>query len=698
MITRMKRRFNDLPIRSKLVFLFMALSGLVLCAAMSIFILNDSFKYREDQSRDIDSVARIIARNTEAALAFNDQNAASETLAGLRYHSQVLGAYLYTGDGHFFARFHQLKDDYGKGVVIGGNRSAEALEHFVRMHQDGNRFFNLQNPVAIQEVTLEGQKLGTVVVVGDMDPLVNEIRGHLLIFLLLLPVAGMFTFFLASRLQHIVSEPVLRLTGIMNKVSATKDFSLRADRTSSDEIGSLYEGFNEMLCEIEERNETLRLRQEHLQELAHFDSLTGLPNRTLFHDRLNQALRNAERFAQNVLVIFIDLDHFKDINDSLGHRMGDLLLVEVAQRLKVVIRSCDTVARMGGDEFTVFAQNIGSEQNSEIIAKHLVETLAKPYKVDGRELFLTASLGLTSYPKDAGTVDELLRNADLAMYCAKDKGKNAYERYEPSMNLMASSRLTILNDLHHALERDEFWLAYQPRVDLATGRITGFEALIRWQHPEQGLVMPGKFIQLAEETGLIVGISEWVISTACLQIREWQAAGLTPAPVAVNLASLLFKRQVVVPMIVSALEQSGIEPRFLEVELTEGTIIAGNETTVAQLNELKALGIIIAIDDFGTGYSSLSYLQRLPIDILKIDKSFICNISSNKDDLAIVTAIIAMARSLSLGVVAEGVETHDQLAYLRTQGCQQIQGYLVSRPIPADQIAALLEGGVLLES
>jgi diguanylate cyclase (GGDEF)-like protein len=694
----MKNRFNVLPIRNKLMFLFMALSGFVLCSAMSIFVVNDGVNFHRDQSSDIDSVARIVARNSEAALAFNDRQAASATLAGLRYHTQVLGAYIFDSEGVPFAHFHQGEGVAGKEEPAAPDASNETLGYFVRMRQGGSRLFTLQNPVALQDVLLEGQRLGTVVVVGDMAPLVDEMQGHLLIILLMLPVAALITFFLARRLQHLVSEPILRLTGIMSRVSSTKDFSIRAGRTSADEIGTLFDGFNEMLCEIEERNETLRQRQERLQELAHFDSLTGLPNRTLFYDRLHQALRNAERFGQNLLVAFIDLDHFKDINDSLGHRMGDLLLVEVAHRLKDVIRSCDTVARLGGDEFTVFAQNIGSDQNSDIIAKHLVETLARPYRVDGRELFITASIGLTSYPKDSCTVDELLRNADLAMYCAKEKGKNAFEHFDPAMNLLASSRLTILNDLHHALERDEFWLAYQPRVDLASGRITGLEALIRWQHPEEGLVMPGKFIQLAEETGLIVGITEWVINTACRQIREWQAAGLPPAPVAVNLPSLLFKRQMAVPMIVAALEQSGVEPRYLEVELTEGTILGGNETTVAQLNELKSLGIIIAIDDFGTGYSSLSYLQRLPIDILKIDKSFIWNISSSDDDLAIVTAIIAMAKSLGLSVVAEGVEKDDQLAFLRTQGCQEIQGYLVSRPVPSNQIDALLAGGALLES
>jgi diguanylate cyclase (GGDEF)-like protein len=482
----------------------------------------------------------------------------------------------------------------------------------------------------------------------------------------------------------------MSLTSLMHEVSLTKNFSLRADPSSSGaEIGSLFNGFNEMLAEVEERNELLRQRQDHLQVLAHFDSLTGLANRLLFNDRLSQVLHQADRSKQSVAVYFIDLDHFKDVNDSLGHRVGDLLLVEVSRRLKERMRSCDTVARLGGDEFTLFPQNIGTDENAGKVAEILLKTFATPYQVDGHELFVTASIGFTIYPKDTSSIDELMRNADLAMYFAKERGKNNCQQYLPEMNQRASSRLTLLNSLHKAIAGREFSLVYQPQVDVTTGRITGMEALIRWNHPTEGLVSPVRFIPLAEETGIIVEITEWVLRETARQILAWQDQGIPVVPVAVNLSAVLFKRQVIVPMLETVLAETGLNPSLLEVEVTEGILLL-SENALEQMERIRQMGITIAVDDFGTGYSSLSYIHRFPVNVLKIDKSFILNITTNPDDYSIVTAIIAMAKSLGLDIVAEGVEEAGQLAYLRTQGCEEIQGFLFSRPVPADQASELL--------
>ena len=370
--------------------------------------------------------------------------------------------------------------------------------------------------------------------------------------------------------------------------------------------------------------------------------------------------------------------------------------MEVSRRLRGAMRQCDTVARLGGDEFTVIALNVETVAQAETVAQNIIQLFATPYRVDEHELFVTASIGLTLFPQDGNNFDELLRNADLAMYHAKERGKNAYQFFQPKMNQYAATRLLLQNSLYYALDRHEFRLCYQPRISLDHGRMTGMEVLIRWQHPEEGLLLPAKFLPLAEETGLIVSMSEWVIHTACRQAREWQDHGFPPVPIAVNFSPQLFRRQVAVPMVSSALTESGIKPELLEIEITEGTLLMA-DTAIQQLKTLKQMGITIAVDDFGTGYSSLSYLQRFPIDILKIDKSFIWNITSNRDDLAIVTAIIAMARSLGLLVVAEGVESRDQLAYLLSQGCQEVQGYLVSQPVPASAVQAFFAQDVVFQ-
>jgi len=686
MIRKLDRYFSGLPIRDKLLLLFMLLSAVVLLMAGTIFLLSGAMSFQRDQRQNLLSLAAVIAENSTAALVFDDLPAAQQLLRGLASHKDIVAAYLVGHEGKCFASYERPGVVIETGMAIMPAAGAAANLAVVRRYAaEETSLFNWCAPIGMHRVQLEGQDLGTVLLIGSNDTfLAGLVRQGLLAGVVFLLSAGV-AFLLAARLQRLISAPILRLTETMHQVSVSKDYSVRAEQGSNDEIGRLYGGFNDMLCEIEERNQLLSERQEHLQQLAHFDVLTGLPNRGLYFDRLGQALRHAERDNHTVMVVFIDLDHFKDVNDSLGHRIGDLLIVDVAKRLKEKVRASDTVARLGGDEFTLFAQDIGSAADVETVAEHLVNLFREPFIIDGRDLYVTASIGITLFPQDGTTVDELLRNADLAMYQAKERGKNAFEFFTPDLNSQASHRLRLLNDLHHALERQEFQLVYQPRVAIASGLMTGMEALLRWQHPVEGRVMPGTFIPLAEETGLIVGITEWVIREVCRQQRAWQQEGHQLVPVAVNLSAPLFKRQLVVSLLVDALAESGLEPSFLEAEITEGALLS-SEATIGQLQALKELGITIAIDDFGTGYSSLSYLQRFPIDILKIDKSFVWCIPAEHNDLAIVTAIIAMARSLGLAVVAEGVEKPEQLAFLHTMGCKEIQGYLASRPVSADVV------------
>ena len=434
--------------------------------------------------------------------------------------------------------------------------------------------------------------------------------------------------------------------------------------------------------------------QETLASMAYYDVLTGLPNRVLLQDRLRQAMIEAERHERLVALMFMDLDRFKNINDTLGHEMGDLLLKKVAKRLQECVRPGDTVARPGGDEFILVLAGVAHVDDVSRVAQKVVDAFALPFEIGGREQFVTCSIGVTLYPFDDRDIETLYRNADVAMYHAKEEGRNNFQFYSAEMNAQSYQRLTLENSLRHGLEREEFRLYYQPQVDLADGRIIGAEALIRWQHPELGLVSPADFIPLAEETGLIVPIGEWALRQACTQARAWQAAGLEPVRVAVNLSARQFRQQNLIDIIGTTLQQTGLAPEWLEVELTESLVMHDVNRTIEVLRGLEQRGVSVAVDDFGTGYSSLSYLRRLPIDVIKIDRSFIEHISDNADDAAIAVAIIALANSLQLKVVAEGVETRSQLNFLRHYDCDAVQGFYYSRPLPADDFTDLLRNGL----
>ena len=431
--------------------------------------------------------------------------------------------------------------------------------------------------------------------------------------------------------------------------------------------------------------------EERLNYLASFDSLTGLPNRTLFYDRLSQVTSRAARTHNAVAVLFLDLDRFKNINDTFGHNFGDLLLKSVAVRLKNCIREGDTVARLGGDEFIVILDAMATPDHTYLVAEKILNALSKPFSLQEREIFITASIGIAVYPDDGENYETLVRNADIAMYRAKEEGKNNYQIYSPTLNAKISERLRLENGLRHAVDRGEFLLFYQPKVDLATGRIIGTEALIRWRQPNsKNIILPGEFISLAEEVGLILPIGEWVLKTACAQNMDWQASGLPPLDIAVNLSAIQFQQKDLSKMIARTLKQTGLESKYLELEITESIIMKSADTAEMTLRDLNAIGVTISIDDFGSGYSSLAYLKRFPVTKLKIDRTFVRDISSNSDDKRLVEVIITLAHSLNLKIVAEGVETEDQLQYLRSVACDQIQGNVYSKPLSAEDMTRYL--------
>jgi len=437
---------------------------------------------------------------------------------------------------------------------------------------------------------------------------------------------------------------------------------------------------------------TARKQSEaQLVHMANHDALTNLPNRSLLQERIEQALLRSHRGMGRVAVLFIDLDRFKNINDTMGHHVGDLLLRRVAVRLKDSLRETDTIARLGGDEFVVLLEQFSDVQYLTSVSRKLLQVLQQPFELQGQEIYISGSIGISVHPEDGLDFSALLKNADVAMYRAKEAGKNTFQFYAAETNVHSLERLALESSLRHALDRDQFKLFYQPKIDLKQQRIVGAEALIRWAHPEFGLISPAQFIGLAEETGLIMPIGAWVLEEACRQNRTWQMAGLRPIRIAVNLSPRQFADDTLGLAIEQALQISGLAAEYLELEITESMIMQHAERASLLLQHFRMLGTHVSIDDFGTGYSSLSYLKRFPIDALKIDRSFIRDVPRDPDDAAITQAIIAMAHSLKLQVVAEGVEDEDQLTFLQAQGCDQVQGYIFGKPLPAADFFLLLK-------
>jgi diguanylate cyclase (GGDEF)-like protein len=436
-----------------------------------------------------------------------------------------------------------------------------------------------------------------------------------------------------------------------------------------------------------------RLSEDQIARLAHYDELTGLPNRNLFASHLAHALTRARRLSQSVALLFIDLDRFKHINDALGHDVGDEVLKIVGERLSEALRASDLLARLGGDEFVVIAEDVAQSEAIAALASKLIAAVDRPIKVGGHEFTLTASLGISLFPKDGTDVQTLLKNADTAMYRAKEQGRNGFQFYSPQMGSANLDRLAIETQLKRAVqERNQFLLHYQPRVSLRDGRITGVEALVRWQHPERGLVPPGDFIPLAEELSLIQPLGDWVLRTACAQAVAWQHAGLG-LRVAVNISARQLHGNGFLADLHACLAETGLQPNWLELEITESVMMQRTQHVTELLQSLEALGVALSVDDFGTGYSSLAYLKRLQIDSLKIDQSFVSGVPGDDEDVAIVRAVIALAHTLHLEVVAEGVEERAQLDFLLSEGCDAAQGYLIGRPMPADQLDALMASG-----
>src|SRR5215471_12225667 len=533
----------------------------------------------------------------------------------------------------------------------------------------------------IREMLSDGDGLFELECVGrlaqGLEYLSTRAAGVVLLDLSLPDSYGFDTFLRVY--AHSPKVPIIVLTGHDDKKVA-----LSAVKTGAQDYLVKGKLDRELLLRSMQYSIERKRYQEQLEYQANYDALTGLPNRNLLHDRLRQSVY-AQRFVRSIGVVFLDIDHFKFVNDSLGHNTGDKLLQKVAERLLESVRDGDTVARLGGDEFILVLNDQTGQEVIYRAMQRIISRIADPIEIDGQELLVTASAGISLYPQDGPDVETLLKNADAAMYRAKEKGRNNFQFYTAEMNRQVNERLKLESSLRRALERNEFELFYQPRFHVENGALVGCEALLRWQHPEMGLTLPERFIGLTEETGLIVPIGEWVIRTACAQARAWQKKGMAPITVSVNLSMRQFRQEGLATVVDDALRASGLDPRRLEMELTESLVMHDTEAAIRVLERLREIGVEISVDDFGTGHSSLAYLTRLPISALKIDQSFVQAIKGTglSDEGVVAQAIISLAHNLSLKVVGEGVETATQFEFLKQHACDEVQGYHFGRPMPA---------------
>jgi len=785
---------RKLSLRFKTVMIAMATSTLALAISGIFFSLYDYRLAKIKAEEEFSVIAKILADRSTAALEFADEEQAKENLNALQARTSVVLGCLYTEDDKLFASFNRPSysqlDCPGELVSSGEQTDDQYL-------------------AVTQVVTLDEARIGTLYMLADMGDLQETMFLHLITSFFIISFSLFITFLLAVRLQSFVTIPIRRLQDTVIKIRQSDNYSLRAEKTTEDELGDLVDAFNGMVAKIERDNIALResedrfrtltasspvgvfqtdsegqymyvntrwreitniydihltqeawvkslhpeerfnvlnkwkdavgqgaefrleyrlLRddgtevnvichakplhdsgglvtgylgslsdiselksvQNQLEQLALYDPLTKLANRHLFRNRLEKAIRNCGRTQAKLAILFLDIDHFKKINDTMGHDQGDELLRAIAHRLRFCTRPGDTVARMGGDEFTILVPEIQHVNEADAIARKVLDVLKVPIRLTGVEVIITTSIGITIGLDDADDANTLLKNADLAMYRAKAHGRDNYQFFSNEMNVELTRQLALEGELRQALQQNQFQLYFQPQIDLAENRLTGYEALLRWVHPQKGFIPPSEFIPVAEDSGLILPIGEWVLRTACEHIRLFREQGILPenGHVAVNLSPRQFHDPNLLTVIRDLLQTTGIQSRELEIEITESLLMENVESTIITLNELKDLGIILAIDDFGTGYSSLNYLKRLPIHILKVDRSFVMDIPHDEDDMEITAAVIAMAHKLGLKVVAEGVELAEQAEFLKENHCDFVQGYYYGKPMP---VSALYE-------
>ncbi|MEC8428730.1 MAG: EAL domain-containing protein [Pseudomonadota bacterium] len=676
-------------LRQSLQALLLIVTSAALLIAVAGSAINEWFSSRAQVFQQLQTEADIIGSNSIGALSFLDEESAARTLATLGTDTNIVAAALFLPEGFRFASYQEI-DGILPAVLPDSSSGTLSGYWFVK-----------------QPIVFDDEQLGSILVLADNSDWLKQQYFRLAAVSLVFAISLALAMLLSARLQRILTDPIFRLTETTRRITRSRDYSLRAERLSQDEVGSLVDDFNEMLNQIQKRDKDLREAQEYLEEkveertreladLAHryehqayHDSLTGLANRITFDHRLADGISHIKRYGGSLSVLFLDLDRFKMINDTLGHGIGDKLLKEVAQRLKSCLREDDTLARLGGDEFAILLLDTSPQGTGDVAAK-VIETVCAPMELDGHALVMTTSVGVSMFPNDGSDAGTILKNADMAMYRSKDQGRNQLTFFSNDMNARVERRLLLENKLRQAIDNDLFYLCYQPKWNVQTLELMGVEALIRWNDPQEGAISPGEFISVAEECGLIESIDRWVLRCACMELLELFDGREVDVQLSVNFSPLHFARNRICDEIEAVLNETGFPSHCLELEITESLIGPGVQSVLEQLSDIRNLGVEISIDDFGTGYSSLSRLKQLPLNTLKIDRSFVNDLSDDEDSKNLVKTIITLAHNLNLKVVAEGVETDLQQEFIKTHNCDVVQGYLFGQPMTKDNLAEIL--------
>lgn len=629
------------------------------------FLILDTLSSRSQLHSRLCTLADGLGQNSTAALSFSDAEAASQVLTALHAEPSLVSGCLYDLSGHLFAEYQRLGTTQACAANMAGLPSTD---------RDFSR--------VIRPVLNRSEAVGTIYLSSDLRDVERRWRQLLCfipgLLLIALAVGGMS----GSLLQQRISGPIRRLADAMHDITAKQNFDVRVAVSGQDEIAQLGNDFNAMLTELAARDRETKNARARLQYQALNDELTGLPNRRLLASQLAHAVAESEREDRVLGLLYIDLDGFKLVNDRLGHTTGDLLLSQVATRLRSRVRESDTLARMGGDEFAVVLSNVRTAMDAERIANALIQILSAPFHINEHTIGIGASIGISLFPVNGATCGDLLQQADCAMYAAKARGKNRAVLYTPELGSSLNERMSIEALLKGAVDRGEISVHYQPEFDTVSGRLVRFEALARWMSPELGTLSPAKFIPIAEETGVIVPLGAYVLEQACKEAASWQALAPYPIQVAVNVSSVQFSRVDFIGVVSAVLDRTHLKPSLLQIELTESVMLHGTSRSAEIMKDLHNLGISLAIDDFGTGYSCLSHLPTLPFDALKIDRSFVQDVESRPETRTLIDSLIALARNLGMRVIAEGIETQEQMSIMIDLGGNELQGYLLGRPTP----------------
>ncbi|WP_028470679.1 EAL domain-containing protein [Neptunomonas japonica] len=658
-------------IANKLLLMLVGISTLSAMITASVLFVNEWFSATNEQRKNLTSIAEILEPNLITAVMFDDNQTVNELINPLNKRQEIIYSSVSRPDGSIITSI--------------GDRKA-----YLTLGENLNEYIIIKN-----RLVFDNQDFGKLLIMADKSYVENRSQFYLYFLIVLILANFVICFIISLSLRKRFVAPIIQLASLAKKVSSNRDYSLRAKKITDDEIADLTGYFNQMLNTIEERDQYLEtqvfdrtkeieLANKNLRLQAYNDSLTGLPNRHFFYEKLQRTIDYSSRYNLKFSLIFIDLDNFKEINDTLGHDYGDLLLIKASRRLVECVRETDTVARLGGDEFTLIIQDLSSKERINAVAENILKCLAQSFQLKDERVFVSGSIGVTVYPDDGDNVESLVKHADQAMYESKHAGRNCYRFFTSELQVNAQNKKMLSDDLRRATYENEFILCYQPIIELKTNEVTKAEALVRWNHPSKGIIRPSQFIPLAEEMGLISEVSSWVAEHALKQSILWRSMTRKEIPISINTSALLYKGDPTwIENWLQQLKANHIPGNMITIEITESLLMESNDSIKSQLITLRDHGVEVSIDDFGVGYSSLSYLQELDIDVLKIDQSFVKGIERGNDSLALCEAVIVMAHRIGLKVIAEGIETAKQHELLLEAGCDYGQGYYYSKPILA---------------